>query len=220
MIGNTQDWMVTCRRYQNKEYWSNSQKTSHHLNSNQKHGKFTVQYKRESQRAQNYKYRHHLNATLILLIIKTQTWRNFSKLMALAIPQVNLANYNGWLICDSRYLLFKNRKLTNMIVQAIAKQSFYSISNMDMKTLLNTQLGQLYNPANVAFPFKISVLSLTINYPPNSFPINNTLGIQLLKAKSLLSQLTNQYDSINTYITSNTARINSTYAQNVNICLI
>jgi len=103
-----------------------------------------------------------------------------------------------------------------MIIQAIAKQSFYSISNMDMKTLLNTQLGQLYKPANVAFPFKISVLSLTINYPPNSFPVNNTLGIQLLKAKSLLSQLTNQYDSINSYITSNTARINNTYVQNVN----
>lgn len=112
--------------------------------------------------------------------------------------------------------LDKNRKITNMIVQLIAKQSFYSISNMDMKTMLNLQFSQMYKPENVVFPFQISVLSLTINYPPNSFPVNNTLGIQLLKSKSLLSQLTNQYDSINAYITANSARINSTYVQNVN----
>lgn len=107
------------------------------------------------------------------------------------------------------------RKLTNMIIQSIAKQSFYSISNMDMKMELNTEFSKLYKPENVNFPFMISVLSLTINYPPNSFPVNNTLGIQLLRTKSLLSQLSDQYDSINAYIAANSAKISSTYVQNV-----
>lgn len=86
---------------------------------------------------------------------------------------------------------------------------------MDMKMELNTELSKLYKPENVNFPFMISVLSLTINYPPNSFPVNNTLGIQLLRTKSLLSQLSDQYDSINAYIAANSAKISSTYVQNV-----
>jgi hypothetical protein len=86
---------------------------------------------------------------------------------------------------------------------------------MDIKSTLNTQFAQLYSQFNNTFPFKISALSLTINYPPNSFSVNNTLGIQLLKAKSLLSQLSNQYDTINAYITTNIAKINATYVQNV-----
>lgn len=103
-----------------------------------------------------------------------------------------------------------------MMIQYIAGQSFYSISNMNMMTALNAQFNQLYSQfGSTTFPFQISVLTLTINYPPDSFPVNNTLGIQLLKAKSLLSQLSNQYDTINAYITNNIASINTTYVQNV-----
>lgn len=146
---------------------------------------------------------------------KISIWWHFFRLMALTVHQVKEVNYNGWPFWDSIHFLLSKRKITNMIIQSIATQSFYSISNMDMKTSLNSQFSQLYSQFNTTFPFKISVLSLTINYPPNSFPVNNTLGIQLLKAKSLLSQLSNQYDTTNAYIVANTARINSTYIQNV-----
>lgn len=136
--------------------------------------------------------------------------------MVLIKNQENQVNSNGWRIWDSKFLLLLlKRKITNMIIQSIAKQSFYSITNMDIKSTLNTQFAQLYSQFNNTFPFKISALSLTINYPPNSFSVNNTLGIQLLKAKSLLSQLSNQYDTINAYITTNIAKINATYVQNV-----
>lgn len=108
-----------------------------------------------------------------------------------------------------------------MIIQYIGGQSFYSISNMNMVTALNAQCSQLYAQfGSTTFPFQISVLTLTINYPPNSFSVNNTLGIQLMKAKSLVSQLSNQYDAINAYITNNSGSINTTYVQNVTFYLI
>lgn len=106
-------------------------------------------------------------------------------------------------------------------MQYIAGQSFYSVSNMNMMAAINAQVKQLYAQFGATtFPFQINVLALTVNYPQGSFSVNNTLGIQLLKAKSLLSQLTNQYDTLNTYIASNSGSINSTYIQNVTFYLI
>jgi len=53
----------------------------------------------------------------------------------------------------------------NLIVQTVSKQSFYSITNKNLRDSINLQFSQLYANFNSTFPFKISLLSLTINYP-------------------------------------------------------
>lgn len=67
----------------------------------------------------------------------------------------------------------------------------------------------------------ISVLSLSIKYPDNSFSVNNTLGVQLLKAKSILNQLEKQYNKTQIFVgnTSNRDQISQIYAKNVNLYL-
>lgn len=113
------------------------------------------------------------------------------------------------------------RKIYNVIVQTIAKYSFYSISKKVIKDTINNQFANLYQNYNDTFPFMISVLSLSIKYPENSFSVNNTLGVQLLKAKSVLNQLEKQYNKTQIFVgnTSNRDQINQIYAKNVNLYL-
>lgn len=113
------------------------------------------------------------------------------------------------------------RKIYNVIVQIIAKYSFYSISKKVIKDTINNQFANLYQNYNDTFPFMISVLSLSIKYPDNSFSVNNTLGVQLLKAKSVLNQLEKQYIKTQIFVgnTSNRDQISQIYAKNVNLYL-
>ncbi len=98
-----------------------------------------------------------------------------------------------WMTYLRQYLLIYWRKVTNLIVQTIAKESFYSITSKELKSLINDKFASVYEKYNATFPFKLSLLSLTINYPKKSFSANNTLGLELLRTKSLLNQLNNQY---------------------------
>ena len=73
----------------------------------------------------------------------------------------------------------------------------------------------LYSTYKSTFPFVIRTLTITVNYPEGSFAVNNTLGFQLLRARSILSQLEGQYSAIKSYIDINRATINRTYTKNV-----
>ncbi len=104
-----------------------------------------------------------------------------------------------------------------MIVQTIGKESFYSITIKELKQSINFQLASLYEKFTTTFPFKISLLSLAINYPENSFSANNTLGSELMKTKSSLNQLSNQYESVQRYIEQSSVLIEEVYDKNVTL---
>ena len=100
-------------------------------------------------------------------------------------------------------------------MQTIAKESFYSITSKELKSSINFKFASVYEKYNATFPFKLSLLSLTINYPEKSFSANNTLGLELLRTKLFLNQLNNQYKSVGDYIGNNSDGIKKVYEKNV-----
>ena len=73
-------------------------------------------------------------------------------------------------------------------------------------SLIISKVNSLFNSYDATisnYPFKMKLISLKIEYPSDSFSVNNTLGIQLLADKSLYSQLSSNYQRLSSNITNN-----------------
>jgi hypothetical protein len=106
------------------------------------------------------------------------------------------------------------RKIKNVVVQTVAGYKFYELTNKALATTINTQFTT-YTSTQSNFPFSISIIGISIQYPENTMELNDTLGIKLLKETSQLQQLNTQLSTLNSYIATYQDTFNNYTSQRV-----
>ena len=107
------------------------------------------------------------------------------------------------------------RKIRNIIVQTVAEYKLYQITNQALAVNINSQFTSYLTKQN--YPFVVNIIGINVKYPTTTVQPNDTLGLQLLKQTSKLSQLDTQLTLLQSYITSYSQHIQNYVLMHVRI---